>query len=138
MQAAAQGARHFGDYRALINGISDRLLSQRLKELEAAGLIERTVIPTTPYRSAISRPRTAGHGWTLCGRSRSGAYDEARAPGALEVSRWDAAREAPAVKRTGHDSGSHTRSPRAPGRGPSPPRVPSSPGDRSRNSVRAG
>jgi DNA-binding HxlR family transcriptional regulator len=34
----------------MIDGISDRLLSQRLKQLEAAGLIERTVIPTTPVR----------------------------------------------------------------------------------------
>ncbi|MFC3572083.1 winged helix-turn-helix transcriptional regulator [Streptomyces yaanensis] len=50
LQAAAQGARRFGEYRAMIDGISDRLLSQRLKELEAAGLIERTVIPTTPVQ----------------------------------------------------------------------------------------
>ncbi|MFE0455639.1 winged helix-turn-helix transcriptional regulator [Streptomyces sp. NPDC058914] len=50
LQAAELGARRFGEYRAMINGISDRLLSQRLKELEAAGLIERTVIPTTPVQ----------------------------------------------------------------------------------------
>ncbi|MER7702448.1 helix-turn-helix domain-containing protein [Kitasatospora sp. NPDC097605] len=50
LQAAAQGARRFGEYRALITGVSDRLLSQRLKELEAAGLVERTVIPTTPVQ----------------------------------------------------------------------------------------
>ncbi|MFE6871563.1 winged helix-turn-helix transcriptional regulator [Kitasatospora sp. NPDC057692] len=50
LQAAAQGARRFSEYRALIIGVSDRLLSQRLKELEAAGLIERTVIPTTPVQ----------------------------------------------------------------------------------------
>ncbi|MFD7409281.1 MULTISPECIES: winged helix-turn-helix transcriptional regulator [unclassified Streptomyces] len=50
LQAAHQGARRFGEYRAMIDGISDRLLSQRLKELEAAGLIERTVIPTTPVQ----------------------------------------------------------------------------------------
>ncbi|MFF0291190.1 winged helix-turn-helix transcriptional regulator [Streptomyces sp. NPDC005262] len=50
LQAADRGARRFGEYRAMIDGISDRLLSQRLKELEAAGLIERTVIPTTPVQ----------------------------------------------------------------------------------------
>ncbi|MGW3563793.1 winged helix-turn-helix transcriptional regulator [Streptomyces sp. NPDC000941] len=50
LKAAGQGARRFGEYRAMIDGISDRLLSQRLKELEAAGLIERTVIPTTPVQ----------------------------------------------------------------------------------------
>jgi DNA-binding HxlR family transcriptional regulator len=50
VQAASQGARRFGEYRAMIEGISDRLLSQRLKELEAAGLIDRTVIPSTPVQ----------------------------------------------------------------------------------------
>jgi DNA-binding HxlR family transcriptional regulator len=50
LQAADRGARRFGEYRAMIDGISDRLLSQRLKELEAAGLIERTIIPTTPVQ----------------------------------------------------------------------------------------
>ncbi|MEU1412412.1 helix-turn-helix domain-containing protein [Streptomyces sp. NPDC005731] len=50
LSAARQGASRFGDFRAVIDGISDRLLSQRLKELEAAGLIERTVTPTTPVQ----------------------------------------------------------------------------------------
>ncbi|MGC4857836.1 winged helix-turn-helix transcriptional regulator [Micromonospora sp. DT41] len=50
LAAAAQGARRFGEYRATIDGISDRLLTQRLKELEANGLIERTVIPSTPVQ----------------------------------------------------------------------------------------
>ncbi|MDX3356276.1 helix-turn-helix domain-containing protein [Streptomyces sp. ME01-24h] len=48
--AASQGARRFGEYRAVIAGISDRLLAQRLKELEAEGLIERSVIPSTPVQ----------------------------------------------------------------------------------------
>jgi DNA-binding HxlR family transcriptional regulator len=50
LQAAARGARRFGEYRAMIEGISDRLLSQRLKELEAAGLIDRVVVPSTPVQ----------------------------------------------------------------------------------------
>ena len=32
----------------MIRGISDRLLTQRFKELELVGLIERKVVPTTP------------------------------------------------------------------------------------------
>lgn len=48
--AAQLGARRFGEYRQAVQGISDRLLSQRLKELEAEGLITRTVIPTTPVQ----------------------------------------------------------------------------------------
>jgi DNA-binding HxlR family transcriptional regulator len=48
--AALRGARRFGEYRAAIDGISDRLLAQRLKELEQEGLVERTVIPSTPVQ----------------------------------------------------------------------------------------
>lgn len=52
--AAAQGARRFVEYRAMIDGISDRLLSQRLKELEGQELIRRTVVPTTPVQITYS------------------------------------------------------------------------------------
>jgi DNA-binding HxlR family transcriptional regulator len=48
--AGRRGARRFGEYRASVPGISDRLLAQRLKELEAEGLIVRTVIPSTPVQ----------------------------------------------------------------------------------------
>jgi DNA-binding HxlR family transcriptional regulator len=43
-------AQRFGHYRAMIRGISDRLLSQRLKELEVEHLIVRDVIPSTPVQ----------------------------------------------------------------------------------------
>ena len=46
--AGARGARRFSEYRALVEGVSDRLLSLRLKELEGAGLMTRTVEATTP------------------------------------------------------------------------------------------
>ena len=46
--AAVRGATRFSEYRAMITGISDRLLAQRLRELETEGYIERTVVPTTP------------------------------------------------------------------------------------------
>ncbi|MGP4101192.1 winged helix-turn-helix transcriptional regulator [Nonomuraea sp. KM90] len=48
--AGRRGARRFGEYRGSVPGISDRLLAQRLKELEAEGLITRTVIPSTPVQ----------------------------------------------------------------------------------------
>ncbi|MFD9701780.1 winged helix-turn-helix transcriptional regulator [Lentzea sp. NPDC059081] len=48
--AGAQGARRFKEYRALVPGISDPLLTLRLKQLQGRGLIERTVIPTTPVQ----------------------------------------------------------------------------------------
>ena len=46
--AGIRGARRFSEYRVRVEGISDRLLSVRLKELEAEDLIRRTVVPTTP------------------------------------------------------------------------------------------
>jgi DNA-binding HxlR family transcriptional regulator len=48
--AARFGAQRFGDYRQMVPGISDRLLSQRLKELEAEHLVTRTVVPSTPVQ----------------------------------------------------------------------------------------
>lgn len=48
--AAARGARRFKEYRALVPGISDPQLTLRLKQLQGRGLIERTVIPSTPVQ----------------------------------------------------------------------------------------
>ena len=52
--AGARGARRFSEYRALVVGISDRLLAQRLRELETDCLIVRTVIPSTPVQIRYS------------------------------------------------------------------------------------
>ena len=40
----------FAMLRDAIPGITDRMLSERLQELEDEGLVERTVIPETPVR----------------------------------------------------------------------------------------
>lgn len=40
--------RRFGELRLDIPGVSARVLSQRLRELEAKRVIARTVVPTTP------------------------------------------------------------------------------------------
>src|SRR3990167_252462 len=42
--------RRFSDMTAIIDGLSDRLLSERLKELEACGIVERRVFAETPVR----------------------------------------------------------------------------------------
>jgi DNA-binding HxlR family transcriptional regulator len=55
--AGIRGARRFSEYRALVDGISDRLLSVRLKELEAEGFVERTVVPTTPVTISYAPTR---------------------------------------------------------------------------------
>lgn len=48
--AIARGAVRFSDIVAGVDGLSDRLLAQRLKELEGAGLLTREVIASTPVQ----------------------------------------------------------------------------------------
>ena len=48
LAAGMRGARRFVEYRESVDGISDRLLTQRFRELEIEGLVERTVVPSTP------------------------------------------------------------------------------------------
>ncbi|MCH7593261.1 MAG: helix-turn-helix transcriptional regulator [Chloroflexi bacterium] len=50
LRSMLSGAQRFSEIGAPIPGLSDRLLSERLKEFESAGLAERTVIPDTPVR----------------------------------------------------------------------------------------
>lgn len=50
VRALLAGATRFGDFTAAIPGLSDRLLSERLKSLEAEGLVSRNVTPDTPVR----------------------------------------------------------------------------------------
>ncbi|HVC07852.1 MAG TPA: helix-turn-helix domain-containing protein [Solirubrobacterales bacterium] len=44
----------FGELAKAVPGLSDRLLSQRLRELEEEGLVEREVEPGTPVRVTYS------------------------------------------------------------------------------------
>ena len=46
--AALSGAMRFNEFAEAVAGISPRMLSERLRDLEAAGLVERTVIPSSP------------------------------------------------------------------------------------------
>ncbi len=48
------GPLHFSEIRRVVPEISDRLLSERLKELEAEGLVERRVIDSAPVRTEYS------------------------------------------------------------------------------------
>ena len=50
LRALIIGTTHFSDLARTVPGMSDRLLSERLKELEAEGLVVRTVTPSTPVR----------------------------------------------------------------------------------------
>ncbi len=45
-----EGPKRFGELARAVPGLSDRLLSQRLRELEEAGVVEREVDPGAPVR----------------------------------------------------------------------------------------
>lgn len=62
----------FATLRDAIPGITDRMLSERLQELEDEGLVERTVLPEPPVRveyaltkkgKALAEPIGALAGW---------------------------------------------------------------------------
>jgi DNA-binding HxlR family transcriptional regulator len=48
LYAALTGAIRFSEFAEAVAGISPRMLSERLRDLEAAGLVQRTVIPSSP------------------------------------------------------------------------------------------
>ena len=48
------GSSRFTELAESIPGISDRLLSERLKELECEGIVERRVVPSTPVKIEYS------------------------------------------------------------------------------------
>ena len=50
LRALMAGVHRFSDLAATVPGMSDRMLSERLKELEAEGVVLRRVIPETPVR----------------------------------------------------------------------------------------
>src|SRR6478672_7503117 len=50
LQVMRGGTTRFNDLAASVPGLSDRMLSERLKELESEGILERRVIPDTPVR----------------------------------------------------------------------------------------
>lgn len=52
--ALTEGSLRFAELTRAVPGLSDRLLSQRLRELEEEGLVEREVEPGAPVRVTYS------------------------------------------------------------------------------------
>lgn len=52
--ALTEGPLRFGELVKAVPGVSDRLLSRRLRELENEGLVEREVEPGSPVRVTYS------------------------------------------------------------------------------------
>lgn len=50
IRAMLAEASRFSEILSEVPGLSDRLLSERLKELEQEGIVERRVTPSTPVR----------------------------------------------------------------------------------------
>lgn len=50
VRALLSGAVRFGEIEAAIPGLGSRMLSDRLKHLEATGIVRREVFPETPVR----------------------------------------------------------------------------------------
>jgi len=50
IRALLSGSTRFTDIASTVPGLSDRLLSERLRELEQEGLVRRTVYPEVPVR----------------------------------------------------------------------------------------
>jgi DNA-binding HxlR family transcriptional regulator len=50
IRALMSGTTRFSEIAATVPGLSDRLLSERLKVLEMEGIVERRVIPEMPVR----------------------------------------------------------------------------------------
>jgi DNA-binding HxlR family transcriptional regulator len=50
LRTMLKGATRFGDIAAAVPKLSDKMLAERLKELESEGMITRRVIPVTPVR----------------------------------------------------------------------------------------
>jgi DNA-binding HxlR family transcriptional regulator len=50
LRALMTGVARFSDLSATVPGLSDRMLAERLKELEVEGIVTRTVVPDTPVR----------------------------------------------------------------------------------------
>jgi DNA-binding HxlR family transcriptional regulator len=52
--ALSDGPHYFAELSQAVPGLSDRLLSRRLRELEEEGLVEREVEPGSPVRVTYS------------------------------------------------------------------------------------
>ncbi len=50
LRAMLAGASRFGEIQEAIPELSNRMLSERLREFEAEGIVERVVVPERPVR----------------------------------------------------------------------------------------
>ena len=71
IQLLLHGRMRFAELRSAIPDISDRMLSERLRELEAEGILARIVVPETPVRveyELTDKGRALEHALAAVGR----------------------------------------------------------------------
>ena len=77
------GRMRFAELRAAIPDISDRMLSERLRELEAEGIVARMVVPETPVRveyELTEKGRALEHALAAVGKWAERWVTEPRSP----------------------------------------------------------
>src|SRR5258707_5571289 len=101
IQLLFQGRMRFAELRAAIPEISDRMLSERLRELEAEGIVDRLVVPDTPVRVE----------YLLTEKGR--ALEQALAAGGKRAERWGT-QPLPAATAAGPTRGARPSPPNSP------------------------
>jgi len=93
------GRMRFAELRGAIPDISDRMLSERLRELEAEGIVARIVVPETPVRveyELTEKGRALEHALAAVGRWAERWVTDPPTAGAAQASTRAAHRSAKA------------------------------------------
>ena len=60
-----QGTRRFGELRAVLDGVSPKTLTERLRYLEDCGVVLRTIYPEIPPRVEYSLTELGQKAWPV-------------------------------------------------------------------------
>lgn len=113
IQLLLGGPKRYAELRGAVPDISDRMLAERLRELEAEGIVARLVIPETPVRveyELTQKGRDLERALAEIGRWAE-RYIEPLPPAAAS-----AVPSSPVRPRAARSAGSPSRSPRRSGR----------------------
>jgi DNA-binding HxlR family transcriptional regulator len=107
IQLLLHGRMRFAELRTAIPDISDRMLSERLRELEGEGILARIVVPETPVRveyELTEKGRALEHALAAVGRWAerwvTDATTAATAPASTRAAHRSARASRPAVAAT--------------------------------------
>ena len=101
IQLLLNGRMRFAELRGAIPDISDRMLSERLRELEAEGILARIVVPETPVRveyELTEKGRALEHALAAVGRWAERWVTDAPLPAGAQASTRAAHRSAKASR----------------------------------------